>query len=369
MKIAFLIQDFSRGAGSERVTSLIANGLARRGHEVCIVSISGDNTSFYPLDAGVTLRTLVPGGGLDNKRYFLKAFARLGRELRQIRPDVVVNVFAALGIYTIPNARRIGYKTVSWEHFNYKAQVGMNPLGRRLAARHADQIVTLTETDKSYYLEDNPGMRAGICSIFNPSPYRGADASHVDARPWVVSVGRLTEQKGFDRLLRAWALVERDPRSEGWELQIVGEGEEREALVAQMEELGLERANLAGVRKDVDFMYRQARIYASTARFEGLPMTMIEAQSFGLPIVSLDYDTGPRDIITNGVDGILVEQDAGEEAAIARFAEALLRCMDSPEPTAAMGRAALDSARRFESEWLIDQWEGLLSRLVSQARG
>lgn len=364
MKVAFLIQDFSRGAGSERVTSLIANGLARRGHEACIISLSGDNTSFYPLDAGVTLRTLVPGGGLDNKKYFLKAYARLSRLLRQIRPDVVVNVFAALGIYTIPNARRIGYRSVSWEHFNYKAQVGMNPLGRKLAARHADQIVTLTETDKAYYLEDNPDMRAGICSIFNPSPYQGEAASHAEARPWVVSVGRLTEQKGFDRLLRAWALVERDARSAGWELQIVGEGEEREALAALADELGLERVHLAGERKDVDAIYRQASIYASTARFEGLPMTMIEAQSFGLPIVSLDYDTGPRDIVTDGVDGVIVEQDAGEEAAVARFAEALLRRMDSPEETAAMGAAALESSRRFESERLVDQWEALLSRLV-----
>ena len=364
MKIAFLIQDFSRGAGSERVTSLIANGLVRRGHEVCIISISGDNTSFYPLDESVTLRTLVPGGGLDNKRYFLKAYAHLGRLLRQMRPDVVVNVFAALGIYTIPNARRIGYRTVSWEHFNYKVQVGMNPLGRKFAARHADQIVTLTETDKGYYLEDNPSMRAGICSIFNPSPYQVSESQRLDKKPVVLSVGRLTEQKGFDRLLRAWAHVERDERSAGWELRIVGEGEEREALAAELEELALERAYLAGARKDVDAVYRQARIYASTARFEGLPMTMIEAQSFGLPIVSLDYDTGPRDIITNGVDGILVEQDAGEDDAIARFAEALLRCMSSPESTAAMGQVALESSRRFESERLVDQWEGLLSRLV-----
>ena len=346
------------------MTSLIANGLAKRGHEVSIISISGDNSSFYMLAEGVTLRTLVPGGGLDNKRYFFKAYLRLRKLLRQVRPDVVVNVFAALGIYSIPNARGIGCKTVSWEHFNYKARVGMNPIGRKLAARHADQIVTLTETDKAYYLEDNPGMRAGICSIFNPSPYQGQPVSRADTKPWVVSVGRLTEQKGFDRLLRAWAIVERDPRSAGWELKIVGEGEEREALAAEAAELGLARMCLAGERKDVDSMYRQARIYASTARFEGLPMTMIEAQSFGLPIVSLDYDTGPRDIVTDGVDGVIVGQDAEEESVISRYAEALLRCMSSPEAIAAMGVAALEASRRFESERLMDQWEGLLSRLV-----
>lgn len=340
------------------MTSIIANGLARRGYDVMIVSICGDNTCYYALEPSIKLHTLINGSEVDNKKQFFTVLKKLDRYYADNHIDIVVDVFAALSIYSILLKHKHHYKNITWEHFNYLVNVGMNRIGRQLAVRFSDQIITLSNTDKSYY-QDNNRIKGSIDAIYNPSPYQDA-VLDTEKKPILISVGRLTYQKGFDYLVEIWKKIESQCN---WELLIFGDGEEKESLQEQIRNAGLTRIKLMGAVKNIDKYYKQASLYVSTARFEGLPMTMIEAQSFGLPIISFDYDTGPREIITQGSDGFIINR-APENEMIDETAVEIMKLMNDSNLRDQMSRNALIAANRFREEAIFDQWVSVLDRLL-----
>ena len=124
----------------------------------------------------------------------------------------------------------------------------------------------------------------------------------------LIAVGRLSYQKGFDRLIQAFStLASRFPE---WNLTILGEGDCRQILEQQIAELGLEqRVSMPGVVGNLGDWYTEADLYVMTSLFEGFPNALGEAMSYGLPVISVDCDTGPRDIIRHQVDGLLVPQN------------------------------------------------------------
>ena len=299
--IVFFIQNISLPAGSERVTSIIANNLAEKGYDITILSICGNGTCYYPLNKKISIYTLIEQPDADNRKLFLKILCRLARFYKNNKADICIDVFAALSIYTLILKKFFKFKNISWEHFNYNINTGMNKLGRKLACRFSDQIITLTETDKKYY-QDNNKINGKIDYIYNPSPYQ-VIRKIPEKDNFIISIGRLTYQKGFDRLVDIWADIE---DKTGCYLYILGDGEEKNALQAKINNKGLKQVKLLGNIKNVEEYYKKALFYVSSARYEGLPMTMIEAQSFGLPVISMDFDTGPRDIISNGTDGYII---------------------------------------------------------------
>lgn len=357
--IIFFIQNISRPAGSERVTSIIASELAERGYGVSIVSICGNNTCYYPLNSKIKLYTLFNQNELDNRKFFLKVLNKLNSFYKHNKIDVCIDVFAALSIYTLIMKVRYRFKNVSWEHFNYKINTGMNKLGRKLAIRFSDAIVTLTNTDKNYYTKNNI-VKGIIMCIYNPSPYQNVSDRLLNKEKIIISVGRLNYQKGFDRLVKLWSIVE---NKTNWQMLIFGEGEELQNLQELILKMGLKRIKLMGATKNIDYYYSIASLYISTARFEGLPMTMIEAQSFGLPIISFDYDTGPREIIKNNINGIIVQENT-ESKLIYSTAYKLLGLLNSPEVICKMSIASKKSSVRFSTKLIIDKWDNLLKELT-----
>ncbi len=358
--IVFFIQNFSRPAGSERVTSIIAGELSKRGYNVTVLSICGDNTCYFVLDEKVRLYTVINKEAVDNKRQFLTVLKKLKEFYKTNKVDIVIDVFAALSIYTILLKKKYGFKNITWEHFNYKINTGMNRLGRQLAVRYSDQIVTLTKTDMEYYTENNK-IRGRITYIYNPSPYQNVDLTGIEneRKNLIISVGRLTDQKGFDRLIEVWKLVE--PRCD-WKLLILGDGEDREKLQEQIDKYGLKRIKLMGNVKNVEDYYRQASIYVSAARYEGLPMTMIEAQSFGLPIISFDYDTGPKEIIEDGITGIIISLGEVNDM-IANMANTLLKITSNSTMMNKMAVEAGKCCRNYEIDKIIKKWNTVINGL------
>lgn len=357
MKITFFIQNISRPAGSERVTSILANELVKLGYKVSIISICGNKTSFYPLDETIQLHVLINKESVNNKKVCLNVLMGLIKYYKMSKPDLVIDIFASLSIYSIMLKKIFGFKNLTWEHFNYKVNTGMNKFGRKLAVRFSNQIITLTETDKRFYESENQ-IHGSIDYIYNPSPYQNVRLDQ-ERMPYVISVGRLTHQKGFDRLIEIWKIVEGRCN---WELLIFGEGEDKETLQRQIDKLGLKRVKLVGTVKNIDQYYKQASLYVSTARYEGLPMTMIEAQSFGLPIVTFDYDTGPGEIVDNGINGLIISRN-DENVMIQNCALAILEMINNKHTLESFSKEALVAAKRFRVNEIMEKWIKVLDKL------
>jgi len=197
---------------------------------------------------------------------------------------------------------------ICWEHFNLKVNLGSSfrSLGRWMAARWCDKIVTLTERDKQFW-EDEFKLKGSdkVIAIPNPSPYSLQNNIPHLSNKTILCVGRLTYQKGFDLLIEAWSQVAQE--FTGWQILVVGGGEDEQMLKSMADQKNVSDSLIfLGQQKNMDQYYRQASFFCMSSRFEGLPMVLLEAQSYGLPIVSFDCDTGPAEIITHEVNGYLI---------------------------------------------------------------
>ena len=167
-----------------------------------------------------------------------------------------------------------------------------------------------------------------------------------------LAVGRLEQQKGFDKLLQAFALLAKDYPT--WDLVILGEGEQREHLEREVRILGMGgRVHLPGWVGNLPDWYHRADLFVMSSRFEGFPNVLVEAMGHGLPSVSFDCDTGPRDIIRSGVDGVLVKPEHGATGLTA----AMARLMGEPLLRVRMGKAASEVCERFSVERIGGLWD------------
>ena len=216
-----------------------------------------------------------------------------------------------------------------------------------------DKFVVLTEEDKSRWLPKNPNVEY----IPNILPFVGEQiANHT--RKNVIAVGRLDAQKGFDRLIDIWSLIV-NKQSE-WTLKIYGEGQDKEMLQKQIDNLGLSKSvQLCGATKDIRSKYLESSIFVMTSRYEGMPMTMLEAKSLGLPVVSYDFPCGPRDLIEDCVDGYIVEE--GDKDT---FSQKLINLMRNENMRKSFGVKGKENALRYTEDNVMKLWEQLFSEII-----
>lgn len=362
MKILFIVGNLSSDGGTERVTCEIGSGLVRAGHDVAIASLFGPATTSFHLESGVTTSALGLKEAQGGARRSLGISSALLSKIRSQQADVVVLVDSVLFAFCAPWAPFIRARMICWEHFNLSTNHGsrLRSIGRSAAVRLADSIVVLTERDAVAWQER---YRIGnkVQAIWNPVPrfaLPGPDVTATDpgTSRVVLAVGRLTEQKGFDVLLRAWAIVAR--QHPDWQLRIVGWGEDEASLKAQAKTLGLnDSVVFVGRTSAVEVEYRQAALFAMSSRWEGLPMTLLEAQFFGLPVISTDCETGPAEILACG-SGVLVKVDDAEA-----LAHAVSELIGNPDQRDAMSALARENAARYDADTLCTQWRELLTRL------
>lgn len=173
----------------------------------------------------------------------------------------------------------------------------------------------------------------------------------------MIAAGRLVPQKGFDLLIAAFALVTAEYPD--WMLEIYGGGPEEQALAAQIERSGLSRVvALAGPTAALSVVMAQAAVFALSSRYEGLPMVVLEAMDKQMAVVAYDCPTGPRELISDGVNGVLVApQDVDALAAALRLV------MSDVSLRAQLGAAAAEEAAEHDLSRIGEQWTQLLDRL------
>jgi glycosyltransferase involved in cell wall biosynthesis len=355
--------------GTIRTTVNLAEGLARH-HRVELVSVvRRRRTPFFQMPSHVEVRDIVdqrrarrssrlarfpsvlihpddyayPWCNLETDLALVRALRNWQGTLITTRP--AFNLLAA-------RLAGPGLRVVGQEHLNFTAHRGGLARDCRRHYPQLDALTVLTESDRGDYL----GMAPVVERIPNAAPGNHGQVAALDAKV-IIAAGRLNTQKGFDRLIPAFAAVAR--AHPDWQLRIYGSGPERPALQRLIVEHGLwDNVFLMGRARDMGKQFVKASIFALSSRFEGFGMVLIEAMSHGVPVVSFDCPRGPSEIVTSGVDGILVR-----EGDVVGLGSALLELVEDPERRRRFGAAALESAQRFGVGPVAERWEALLDRL------
>ncbi|GAA4676725.1 glycosyltransferase [Nocardioides nanhaiensis] len=280
------------------------------------------------------------------------------RHLPALDCDVLVTVTPALLALAVA-CRPPGAALVHQEHrSSSQRRAGLEPL--LSSAPHADLVALLTEPMEHWLRHTLAGRGATVprtAVVPNAVPPGFRPRSLRDT-PLVVAAGRLVGEKQYPQLVEAFGLVaDRLPQ---WRLRIFGEGPGRAEIVRTVRRLGLfDRVELPGSTTDLASEWARASISAMTSRSEGFPLVMQEAMAAGVPVVSYDSPSGPRAIIEDGVDGVLVPQDSPAE-----LAAALLRLATEEDLRHRLGEAARHAAVRFASDAVTERWVALYGGLV-----
>lgn len=342
-KLVVIIENITKSGGTERVATFIANYLAELGHHVTLLSLSGKKCQpYYPLSLDVNC-VLLPSSLLH-----------LVNELRRHSNDTIISVSMgrlSFKLSFLHYLMKLKGKLILSEHVAYETSSWWTRALKRLSYNLADELVLLTQHDQSI-LEGKVKANVSVISNASAFPVQGED-SLAKKKKIVLAVGRLTYQKAFDRLLHIWAAID---DKKGWELRIIGDGEDRDKLQKIVDDHALaDTVSLLPAAKNIDIEYANASILAMTSHYEGLPLVLIESKSFGLPAVAFDCKTGPREIISEGVDGYLVlDGDMGA------YKDKLIYLMNSDDERRNMQLAALSAAERYAPEIIIKQWMRLI---------
>jgi glycosyltransferase involved in cell wall biosynthesis len=285
---------------------------------------------------------------------------KLVRAFRRLDADVIIASRFSLAIIASRFARP-GVVIIVDEQMNLQRKGPLKLQVVRDTYSTLDAVVVLTEADRDAYAAMLRGRTRVVC-IPNPVPAIEGPRS-AGSHPVILGAGRLTWQKGFDRLVEAFATVaENEPR---WTLRICGDGPAMTKLRELAVRLGIEdRVQLPGRIADLASEMEQASIFALSSRFEGFPMVLLEAMSKGLPVVAFDCPTGPADILGHGQQtGHLVPN--GDTKA---FAAALLDLMGDEATRRRLGSAATQRAEAFSIDRVGAMWTDLLAELVAARR-
>jgi glycosyltransferase involved in cell wall biosynthesis len=198
--------------------------------------------------------------------------------------------------------------------------------------------------------------------LASSSPKIDPDSVCKPGRKLLLAVGRLAPQKGFDLLIEAFASLPK--RHPDWDLAIIGEGPERPQLELAISKRGLgPRVVLPGWAGNMPDWYRRAHLYAMSSRHEGFPNTLAEAMAHGLPAVSFDCDTGPGDIVRNGIDGFLAPKED-----VPALVAALEQLMSDADLRDRFGSAAKEARDRFSMQRVAQMWESVFEELLARDR-
>lgn len=377
LKIVYCTPALYMAGGVERVLTLKANYFAEHyGYDITIILTEGsDKPLFYPLSDKIHVVNLNIGfEELWSCSFVKKVFVYLKKqhrfkkllkkELFRLHPDITVSLLRRE--INFLNDIKDGSKKVGELHINranYRnfdkkqsnvvkllfSKLWMNNLLDKL--KQLNRLVVLTEQDKASWVELN-----NVIAIPNPLPFSSSIVSSQESKR-VIAVGRYCHEKGYDNLFRAWAKVQNT--CPDWQLVVFGDGD-RTVYEQMIDALSLDRNRciLKGRTSDIQTEYVNSSLAVCSSRFEGFGLSIVEAMSCGLPVVSFDCPWGPRSIISDREDGILVDN-----GNVSQLADILITLMQDDKTRKYMSANAVNNVQRFSIEHIAQEWKMLFEEL------
>lgn len=377
MKLIYCIRAVYNPGGMERVLLNKVRFLVNEMKwEVVIVTTDQEGKPpFYPFPEQVRMVDLNINYARDNdKGVFRKITGYLQRKklhrqrltqlLMSEKPDVVVSLYPSESSF-IPDIPD-GSKKVLEIHYCkfFRLQYGRHGLLGLIdrlrtrqdehIARKFDRFVVLTHEDRGYW-----GTMPNIEVIPNAAMFMGTRQADMSSKR-ILAVGRLDYQKGFDRLLEAWHIVQQHPEFHNWRLDIFGQGEWHDRLEQTIRRYGLEQQTAINPpTSDIGSEYARSSMLVMSSNYEGFPMVMIEAMAGGLPVVAFDFLCGPKDIIRHEQNGLIVPN-----GNIPALANAMMKLMASEPLRQQLSVNARKVTETYSEEQVMKQWVGLFRSLT-----
>jgi GalNAc-alpha-(1->4)-GalNAc-alpha-(1->3)-diNAcBac-PP-undecaprenol alpha-1,4-N-acetyl-D-galactosaminyltransferase len=366
MKLTLISSSLEVG-GTERVMSLLANYWAERGWKVTILTFDpGYAEPFYDLDRRIDLLPLGIAG--DDRGMF----AAIGNNFRRIqilrkaiknsKPNVVISFGSKVNILSVLACWGLKVRTIVTEQV-FPSFSGLDKFWQfwqNWTYRRADLVTVQTHSALSCF-PSGQGFNTAVI----PYPISLPESETIESRLYtddrhLLAVGKLTHQKGFDLLIRAFAQVK--DRHPEWTLTILGEGNMRPELESLRTQLKLDDLIfMPGAVKNVDAHLRKADIFALTSRFEGFPVALGEAMACGVPVIATDCLSGPREMIHDGTDGMLVVPENVDALAVA-----LDLLMSDPGKRQYFSHYAPRILDRFGIDRITTMWNIAIKQVLEQ---
>lgn len=367
-KITLVISSLTCG-GAERVLVLLAKGFITQGFQVSVVTLDNKSNDFYQLPSEVNRLALDIMGESHNVFEALKNnFKRiviLRKAIQSTNPGLVISFLRLTNIITILASLGVSYPVIVTEH-NDPQIFSYGKLWETLRSWTYPYCSMVVSVSKGVDNSLEPLSKNKRAVIYNPIIIQENQAneplpSAVDPnKNWIVSMGRLTKQKGFDLLLQAFQKIAN--QHPNWQLIILGQGELREQLEKMRDDLGLSsQVVFTGSLRNPFKVLRKAKLFVMGSRNEGFPMAHGEALACGVPVIATDCPSGPREMIRHNIDGFLVpNQD------ISLLATAMENLMSDEGERQRLASKASEVTERFSQEKIITEWEILIQQLLEE---
>lgn len=348
MNICF-IGHFTAG-GTESATFLVANGLCHE-HKVFVLNTCSREPSFE-LKKEITFDNLKEGS-------ILKRILLLAKYIKKNKIEILITVESMTGIFSIIASRLARCKHIVWEHANYYQNQGSRWIQkiRQIELRSADAYVVLTKRDKNNFIK-HFRIKARLEQIYNIAKQQGDHLYNINSKI-IVSVGHLRKIKNFIVIPDIAKIV--FSKHPDWKWKIYGDtkGEEYFEIKEKVDTYNLQNHVIfCGRCNDMEAAYQEASMYVMTSLQEGLPMVLLEAKSNKLPMISFDIETGPDEIIQDGVNGYLVQ---AYNAKI--MAERICKLIENNKIRNQFSDNARIDLEEFSFDKIIKQWSDLIKAL------
>ena len=355
--IGIVDYDISVKGGVEQVTCSMANALTSD-FEVFVVSYGKQNFDIpYEFEPDVKVHALL-NKEVRLRDVLINCYSPFRKYIKENKIELVIFMGAYAASTGMVLTKGLKIKTIFFDHGALMNQWNEKNVRfmRKYTSKKANKTVTLTERTRMDYLDKFKTKPENILCLYNWIDDKVMEAAGIYNKESkkIISVGRISKEKGFDLLLQVAKDV-LDECSE-WSWDIYGDGPQKEEIQSKSIELGLQnRLNFLGQRLDVIEKYKDYGIFVLTSYREGMPLVLLEARANSLPIVSFDIVTGPGEIVEDGMDGYLIEPYDTDQ-----MAKKIIQLIQDKELRNGMSKVSENNIEKFLKKEIIFKWIQLI---------